>query len=627
MKLVSVWVENFRCHSPRSELILNDLTVVVGKNDAGKSALFEAIRIFLADTKPDQNDPTKGSGSSKVKIGCEFKELPEKLIVDATNHTTLSSEELLNANGRLEIVQIWECANKLPKLERVEANAYCLDVPETIDLLSLPNSKLKIRAKSLGIDEGLFNSTINAEIRTAIRNAYKGATYSEKPVLLNKEGGKRIWELLKSMLPTVAYFQADRPSTDQDSEAQDPLQKAVKRALVREEVKLSEITQSVRTEAEDVANATVEEIKNINPRLAQSLKPEITPGTWDKVFKSTITGEHEIPFNKRGSGVRRLILFSFFRAQQNYERMKGGLGNVIYLVEEPETGQHPNHQRLVVSALRELAEETSSQVLMSTHSPMLCRAVPISSLRYLCNEQGVREVINDCNDDIHLQQISTALGVLPDHNVKLFFCVEGVNDERFWTTYSRVLIGLGYEDIPDLQTLRENGELIFYPLGGSTLAQSVGRLRDLNRPEFHFYDRDYEEPNAPKYQASMDEVNALEGCVAYCTNKRELENYVHPNAIRLAYEELNLPITLPQEFNDFDDVPLIVARACHDLALETGETTTPWDELCEKKKKSKSDKAKKNINGLAVSFHDTQTLIESGCEELVAVLRELNDYF
>lgn len=54
-----------------------------------------------------------------------------------------------------------------------------------------------------------------------------------------------------------------------------------------------------------------------------------------------IAGDEGIPVNKRGSGVRRLILLNFFRAKVDHrlEEKKNDCdtGSVIYVIEEPET--------------------------------------------------------------------------------------------------------------------------------------------------------------------------------------------------------------------------------------------------------------------------------------------------
>ncbi|MEM5639843.1 AAA family ATPase [Bacillus toyonensis] len=50
--------------------------------------------------------------------------------------------------------------------------------------------------------------------------------------------------------------------------------------------------------------------------LAQQLLPQPKKEPeWHKIFNFTLDGDNEIPINKRGSGVRRLVLLNFFRAQ------------------------------------------------------------------------------------------------------------------------------------------------------------------------------------------------------------------------------------------------------------------------------------------------------------------------
>src|SRR5690606_2871055 len=131
-------------------------------------------------------------------------------------------------------------------------------------------------------------------------------------------------------------------------------------------------------------------------------------------------------------------------------------------------------------------------------------------------------------------QIAKSLGVLPDHNVKIFVGVEGPHDITFLKGISRVLIAAG-EDVPYLDQLEMYGELIFFPFGGSNLALWASRLTPLNRPEFHICDRDNAPPDPPKYSDHMATVNARDGCKAVVTQKRELENYLHSEAIREAY--------------------------------------------------------------------------------------------
>jgi hypothetical protein len=76
-----------------------------------------------------------------------------------------------------------------------------------------------------------------------------------------------------------------------------------------------------------------------------------------------------------------------------------------------------------------------------------------------------------------------------------------------------------------------------------------------------------------------------EGEKAFLTDKREIENYYHCDAIRETYE---LPIP---EFGNDDCVAEIVARAVHNNA----RTGRAWDELDDKAKESKMSHVKKRL--------------------------------
>lgn len=102
------------------------------------------------------------------------------------------------------------------------------------------------------------------------------------------------------------------------------------------------------------------------------------------MFKLELESDDQVPLNKRGSGVRRLILLSFFQAEAARLREKRQGENlnrvpVIYAVEEPETSQHPDNQERIIRAFREVAEG-GDQVLLTTHVPGLAGLLPLDSL-------------------------------------------------------------------------------------------------------------------------------------------------------------------------------------------------------------------------------------------------------
>ena len=182
------------------------------------------------------------------------------------------------------------------------------------------------------------------------------------------------------------------------------------------------------------------------------------------------------------------------------------------------------------------------------------------------------------------KKLFDTLGVLPDHDVKVFFGVEGKHDINFLRIVSAILAATE-QDIPDLAAAEASGDLVFVPLGGSSLELWITRLQGLNRPEFYLTDRDNPPPQQPKYHRQVTAWTAR-GCTAWVTSKRELENYLHPStiaAVAPGYTGTGA---------DFDDVPLLFAEAVHSAA----PGSPAWATVSEDKKKDKASAAKKRLN-------------------------------
>jgi AAA15 family ATPase/GTPase len=565
MRLVQLRISNFRCFKEEVVVDLGELTVLIGKNDSGKSSLFDALEIFFNGV-PEKDDVCVHGSDTKVSISCVFDDLPKQLVIDELHPTDLAAEYLLNQDGKLEIVKGFNCSGSgKVKAASVYARASHPTADKYNDLLTLTNAKLKQRAKELGVDVTNVNQTINTELRRAIWAHTSDLQCRMENIELKSEAAEKIWDQLKKHLPVFALFKSDRPSTDQDGEAQDPMKSAIKEAIKKQEAMLNDIAEKVKEEVQEIANRTVEKIREMNPDLAKQLTPRVTNKNWDSLFSVTLTGDEDIPINKRGSGTRRLVLLNFFRAEAEKEAEGKGAG-VIYAIEEPETSQHPNNQKMLIDAFEDLSNLVGCQVFLTTHNPMLARRFTQASLRYVTRQNG-QPVIHDGRADETLSEITDTLGVLPDHNIKVFFGVEGRNDIAFLTAISKVLRDVG-EDVPDLMKAEYDGHLVFVPMGGSSLDLWVSRLAKLNRPEFYLIDRDNRPPQQPKYHG-VAEALKTRGCTVWITERKELENYIHSDVIKTQHT------TYPGVGVEFEDVPMLLAQAVH----ETSESSSPWTEV------------------------------------------------
>jgi predicted ATP-dependent endonuclease of OLD family len=462
MRLARLRIRNFRCYREEISIDFDDLTALIGRNDVGKSSIMDALDAFLNDGVPDRHDASKTGEARDLTIICEFDRLPGAIIIDNTNPTSLQDEYLLNADGRLEIHKNYSGQLQTPKCASISAFALHPTANGVDDLLQLKNSDLKKKAREMHLNVEGVDQRLNAPLRRLIRDATQGLVVRPTMVPLNENNGKNVWESLKPYLPAFALFKSDRQSTDQDPEAQDPLKAAVKEAIKAKESELAAIARYVEEEVRAVAEKTLEKTKEMDMSLATQLNPQFTPPKWDTLFKASITGDGDVPLNKRGSGVRRLLLLNFFRAKAELQANERKSGAVIYAIEEPETSQHPHNQRLLVRALMDLSAD--NQVVITTHTPMLARSLPDSSLRFVREiAEGRREVLAGGQDTNRL--FAESLGVLPDNSVKLFVGIEGKNDIHFLRNISRLLHTAG-EDVLDLEKMELDGELIFVPLGG-----------------------------------------------------------------------------------------------------------------------------------------------------------------
>lgn len=530
MKLTSVEISNIRCYKDPIKVYIDDLTTFIGKNDIGKSTVLEALEIFFNNStvKMSQEDCNISSESSTVFITCEFTNLPEKIILDSGYETSLKDEYLLTEQSTLKIKKVYDCSKKSPSCE-VYIIANHPTASNINNLLELKEKDLQNIIKIEGIDCALKGNPL---MRKSIWNNYEDLMLNEIEIQVTKpkEDSKRIWEQLDKYLPLFALFQSDRSSKDSDGEVQDPMKAAVSTAISEVREDIERIQKRVQARTEEIANNTLESLKTIDRTLATELVPDFIPPTlakWAGLFSVNLSTDG-IPLNKRGSGVRRLVLVAFFKAEAERLLTSSSKKGLIYAIEEPETAQHPNNQKILQQAFFDLSNEENCQVILTTHSPGFASDLPMEGIRYVSRNENNEQCIESGADV--LGKVAEALGVTPDSRVKLLCCVEGPTDVKALKALSRVL-HLKDNTLPDLSS---DDRVAFVVLGGGNLKHWVNNnyLKGFGRPEMHIYDAD-----VASYVAVIDQVNNRgDGSIGFITKKHEIESYLHSDAIKAAFD-------------------------------------------------------------------------------------------
>ena len=85
MRVATIILENFRSYKALTRIPISNLTGFIGKNDAGKSTILEALDIFFEGKviKIEPSDASKGGDAKEVRIGVVFEDLPAELILDS----------------------------------------------------------------------------------------------------------------------------------------------------------------------------------------------------------------------------------------------------------------------------------------------------------------------------------------------------------------------------------------------------------------------------------------------------------------------------------------------------------------------------------------------------------------
>lgn len=607
MNLKSLTIKNFRAYQTETRIEFEQLTTIIGKNDIGKSTLLEALEIFFNNNtvKIDSSDANIHSTNKNVEITCEFTDYPSEISIDSTSPTNLKDEFLLSKEETLIVRKKIDCNKKTPSVDiYIVANH---PTEKGVDnLLELKEKDLQSIIKVKSLDSKLKgNPTMRKAIWSSVSDLKLQVT--EIPVSKPKEDAKRIWEQIDAYLPMFALFQSDRSSSDSDNEVQSPMKAAIATAISEVQKEINDIQQKVREKAEEIAANTHKALKEIDKSLASKLEPKFnppTPAKWNGLFSIQLDTDDGIPLNKRGSGVRRMILVSFFKAEAERRLKSSNKQNIIYAIEEPETAQHPNNQKILIESFKSLANESDCQIILTTHSPGLVSELPINSLRFIDKDKHGK--LNIEFGEHIFPKIAENLGVTPDSRVKLLICVEGPTDVTALGYLSKAM-NIKYTELPNLIN---DERVAFILMGGSTLKHWVNQnyLKELGKPEFHLYDND-----VASYKKSIDIINERDDLsVGLLTQKLEIESYLHKDAVKIGFD---IEIEIPDELNgDNKATPKIFAEA---YSLKTGLPNTIRDTNA---KKFLAERAFPNMTAEMIEERDTNNEVKGWLEKINELL-------
>lgn len=428
MKLVCIAVEGFRSLADVRSLNIASPTLLSGHNDAGKSALLDAIRFLLNDLALQERDRTYSSAEDGDDDG--------QALVDEAGSVRRVETTAVTGTFELSLDEMTQLGMSSPlQLRRICRNGHAAafeiltDVPADDRLCGYALEKvadLTVRAQALGLDIGAGRKQ---DILDALDEAAAVATPRRQDWIPAPPAAVKL-------LPSVLAFTLT-DSEDAEGAIRTALQARFKLLLEDEERRtaLKNIEDGLREALVDEAAELTQHIRSHLPDLgAVDIVPELNFSNSLKTTEVSIDapgGGEDVRLSEAGAGRARQVALAVWEHTQNL--LTGG-GDVVLLYDEPDTHLDYGNQRRLMSVLRKQFDLPNVRMVIATHSMNLIDGIDIANVVHVRHHKH-RTVLDALADDSetgrHLGAIAASLGLRNTVllHERLFVGVEGQTEQ------------------------------------------------------------------------------------------------------------------------------------------------------------------------------------------------------
>ena len=478
MRLTEFSITNYRSITSASKIKLDNLTVLVGKNNEGKSNLLRALDVAMSAMTLFARYGKRAFGSRTIANRAQEeydweKDFPLKL--QGRSKNTESRFKLLFRLSKEELVEF-------TKLTGIHGNT---DIPIVVTIDKNSNFKIDIPKRG-------------------------AASYKSKAQIV-----------IQYIADRISYIYIPAIRTD------DIATRTVEKAFDNEIRSVLEDPEYIKAQ-EKINSLMQAKLNTLSPQLLATMQvflPNVSDvtlkwnGSADSLSRPFLRNWLDVIVNdgtptsikNKGDGVKNLL------ALATLVKQKKRTGASIVAIEEPESHLHPGAVHNLAKIIREISE--TSQVVLTTHSPAFVRQNKISSNIIVGN--------GEAKPARNIDAIREALGVWPSDNLKnarYVLLVEGPNDK---TALAKILPTLSSKIGHALQ---ENLLVIKPMLGVANLKHELNDLHSSLCEAIILLDNDEEAQKAIRTAETENVVG--EYIVKYTSNavmkESEFEDCIKP---------------------------------------------------------------------------------------------------
>ena len=394
-----MWLRELQIHNFRkiSDLKINfprGLTVLVGENNSGKTAIIDALRLILYSSRDidslrlTEDDFNKSTNFAPIVISCRFTELTEE-----------------------DEVHFQEC------LVDIGEGIFEMQVNTRVEFNKIPN-RCNVRMWGGETDGGSLPSNHYDRLETIYLQPLRDPERGLRP-----GQHSQVSRLIDTITPEEQHadFETIAKNANENIRKLQPVKSAVN---------------DINTQMEYIAGS----------ELTQRTDLIFTDPTFRRIIAGLQPEIDGFSFEINGLGYNNLIYISSTLA--TLRRSKQFSFRSI-LIEEPEAHLHPQLQVLLLNHLVNVSAENEGnqvQVIASSHSPILTSQAPIDSIVSVQEMGGNVKTVSMCSIEIEDRLKKKLQRYLDATRAELFFArrilmVEGVAEALLLPILTKFLGG------------------------------------------------------------------------------------------------------------------------------------------------------------------------------------------
>jgi len=554
MPIAEIRVKNFRAFSDSGIVTFDGVTAIAGRNDVGKSGLIHALGVFFDPPKKgglDISDLHAMNPNAVAEIEVAFRpaELAtQEVQIDAKNKIHLTDDRLVDSRGLLRL-RMSVSAKAITAFEiliqDIDDDAFFpLGIKDHDELLTLLTAS--------GLPAAKAGKETNQQKRSSLRQYAEAAGKGLREGWADAVG---VEKKLRELLPQLVLFSDTANYGIGETPVQNQFKGIVDKALSAHP-NAKDIESSIQATVQAEFDKVFERLKRLTDTVT-TLEAN-TKISWKKAVDGVGLSWGDpaginIPWEKRGAGVRRLFMVAYFQYEAAASMHLQSGPKYIFAVEEPEVHLHPGAQRDLEVAFHELVD-FGHDVIFTTHSPVFASSAALRNVVLVVRPDSRAEARQIPRVDP--AQIAEELGVEASDRLvgkNYIVLVEGPRDVEF---YENVLSNLHAAGATDL----DPAAVLFLQCGGINNLRFTVTTRCMDSAGLKWgvlADSDRAALGGPM---GKDAAELQRTCPVTCSAVRFLdrsciENYLDPAAVK-AVTGIDCAIPRCGKLTDLGGVPL-----------------------------------------------------------------------